>query len=227
MANLRLPVMGAFAEFERSLISERQREGIALAKQRGAPTKGGKRPSHPNGQPNWSSGPPAESPNPSSPSTTAAGKRCTSTCARPDFPEALPRRPSGYVVPGALQLYGISIIDVRNSAKSGQKIQVRGSVLITTSSRYVPSRAASDTEYAAGHRRSPTPQIGEDWARSAEMTTVRPGLAPRERGPAGRHILIASLQSYGPALRIVSAKCCARTCPARPRLRCDREYAQT
>jgi DNA invertase Pin-like site-specific DNA recombinase len=29
-------VMGAFAEFERSLIRERQREGIALAKQRGA-----------------------------------------------------------------------------------------------------------------------------------------------------------------------------------------------
>lgn len=36
MANLMLSVMGAFAEFERSLIKERQREGIALAKQRGA-----------------------------------------------------------------------------------------------------------------------------------------------------------------------------------------------
>jgi DNA invertase Pin-like site-specific DNA recombinase len=35
MANLMLSVMGAFAEFERSLIRERQREGIALAKQRG------------------------------------------------------------------------------------------------------------------------------------------------------------------------------------------------
>jgi len=32
MANLLLSVMGAFAEFERSLIGERQREGIALAK---------------------------------------------------------------------------------------------------------------------------------------------------------------------------------------------------
>jgi len=31
-----LSVMGAFAEFERSLIRERQHEGIALAKQRGA-----------------------------------------------------------------------------------------------------------------------------------------------------------------------------------------------
>jgi len=36
MANLLLSVMGAFAEFERALIRERQREGIVLAKQRGA-----------------------------------------------------------------------------------------------------------------------------------------------------------------------------------------------
>lgn len=35
MANLLLSVMGAFAEFERALIRKRQREGIALAKQRG------------------------------------------------------------------------------------------------------------------------------------------------------------------------------------------------
>jgi DNA invertase Pin-like site-specific DNA recombinase len=36
MANLMLSVMGAFAEFECSLIHERQREGIALARLRGA-----------------------------------------------------------------------------------------------------------------------------------------------------------------------------------------------
>jgi len=36
LASLMLSVMGAFAEFERALIHERQREGIALAKQRGA-----------------------------------------------------------------------------------------------------------------------------------------------------------------------------------------------
>ena len=36
MANLMLSVMGAFAEFERALLRERQREGIALAKKRGA-----------------------------------------------------------------------------------------------------------------------------------------------------------------------------------------------
>jgi len=36
MAQLLLSVMGAFAEFERSLIRERQREGVALAKARGA-----------------------------------------------------------------------------------------------------------------------------------------------------------------------------------------------
>ena len=35
MANLLLSVMGAFAEFERALILERQREGIAKAKERG------------------------------------------------------------------------------------------------------------------------------------------------------------------------------------------------
>jgi len=36
MSNLLLSVMGAFAQFERELIRERQREGIALAKKRGA-----------------------------------------------------------------------------------------------------------------------------------------------------------------------------------------------
>jgi DNA invertase Pin-like site-specific DNA recombinase len=36
MASLMLSVMGAFAEFERALLQERQREGIALAKKRGA-----------------------------------------------------------------------------------------------------------------------------------------------------------------------------------------------
>ena len=35
MANLLLSVMGAFAEFERALIHERQREGIKLAKKKG------------------------------------------------------------------------------------------------------------------------------------------------------------------------------------------------
>jgi DNA invertase Pin-like site-specific DNA recombinase len=38
MANLLLSVMGAFAEFERALILERQREGIAAAKSRGVYT---------------------------------------------------------------------------------------------------------------------------------------------------------------------------------------------
>ncbi|CAI7974345.1 Transposons Tn4653 resolvase [Frankia sp. Hr75.2] len=38
MATLLLSVMGAFAEFERALILERQREGIAVARQRGAYT---------------------------------------------------------------------------------------------------------------------------------------------------------------------------------------------
>lgn len=38
MATLLLSVMGAFAEFERALIGERQREGIALAQSRGVYT---------------------------------------------------------------------------------------------------------------------------------------------------------------------------------------------
>ncbi|MGP4104622.1 helix-turn-helix domain-containing protein [Nonomuraea sp. KM90] len=42
MATVLLSVMGAFAEFERALILERQREGIAAARQRGAYT--GRRP---------------------------------------------------------------------------------------------------------------------------------------------------------------------------------------
>ncbi len=36
MTNLMLSMMGAFAEFERTLIRDRQREGIVLTKQRGA-----------------------------------------------------------------------------------------------------------------------------------------------------------------------------------------------
>ncbi len=44
MANLLLSVMGAFAEFERALILERQREGIAAAKTRGATRPDGYRP---------------------------------------------------------------------------------------------------------------------------------------------------------------------------------------
>jgi len=42
MATLLLSVMGAFAEFERALIRERQREGITVAKQNGVYTGGKK-----------------------------------------------------------------------------------------------------------------------------------------------------------------------------------------
>jgi len=42
MSNLLLSVMGAFAEFERTLIKERQKEGIAMAKLRGAYHKHGR-----------------------------------------------------------------------------------------------------------------------------------------------------------------------------------------
>jgi len=42
MSNHLLSVMGAFAEFERTLIKERQKEGIAKAKERGAYHKNGR-----------------------------------------------------------------------------------------------------------------------------------------------------------------------------------------
>ena len=48
MATLLLSVMGAFAEFERALILERQREGIAAAKMRRAYT--GRKPALTTGQ---------------------------------------------------------------------------------------------------------------------------------------------------------------------------------
>jgi len=85
MANLMLSVMGAFAEFERALIRERQREGIALAKQRGA-YRGRKKALSPerrcrrSGWPSCAGGPPPASRKPSSPANSAsAAKPCTNT----------------------------------------------------------------------------------------------------------------------------------------------------
>lgn len=83
MANLMLSVMGAFAEFERSLIRERQREGIALAQQRGA-YKGRKKTLTPERAAELYNAPAAESRKLSSPATTeSAGKRFTNTFASP------------------------------------------------------------------------------------------------------------------------------------------------
>ena len=92
MANLMLSVMGAFAEFERCLIRERQREGVALAKQRGA-YKGRKRPSRRNVQRSWSSGPAtAFRKSFLHVITGSAGRRSTSSCATPG--QRPPRHPS-------------------------------------------------------------------------------------------------------------------------------------
>jgi DNA invertase Pin-like site-specific DNA recombinase len=83
LANLMLSVLGAFVEFERSLIRERQGEGIALARQRGA-YKGRKRPSHRTGRPSWSGVPAAVFRKPSLAVTTGSpGRRSTSTRATP------------------------------------------------------------------------------------------------------------------------------------------------
>lgn len=57
MATLLLSVMGAFAEFERALIRERQREGIAIAKQKGV-YKGRKRSLTGEQVSNWYAAPP-------------------------------------------------------------------------------------------------------------------------------------------------------------------------
>ena len=43
MSNLLLSVMGAFAQFERELIRERQREGIAIANRKGSTAAGSRR----------------------------------------------------------------------------------------------------------------------------------------------------------------------------------------
>src|SRR5207244_10108851 len=80
-----LSVMGAFAEFERALILERQREGIAAAKQRGAYT-GRNPPSPPNRPASCGSAPPPASGNPRwPPNLASAAKPSTATCG----PQAL------------------------------------------------------------------------------------------------------------------------------------------
>lgn len=110
MANLMLSVMGAFAEFERSLIRERQREDIALAKQR-APTRGEERPSRPNGLPSCSSAPAAVFRKPYLPVTTgSAGRRSTSTCATQSSIETAPLPYPSLCLAPRPELYGRSII---------------------------------------------------------------------------------------------------------------------
>jgi DNA invertase Pin-like site-specific DNA recombinase len=79
MANLMLSVMGAFAEFERALIRERQREGIALAKQRGA-YRGRKKALSPERAPNCASGPTPANKRRSWPASSASvGRPCINT----------------------------------------------------------------------------------------------------------------------------------------------------
>ncbi|MET3206632.1 DNA invertase Pin-like site-specific DNA recombinase [Arthrobacter sp. UYEF6] len=89
MANLMRSVMGAFAEFERSLIRERQREGTALAKQRGG-YKGRKRPSRRNERTSWFSAPAAAFRKQFLPVIIgSAARRFIITCATPSWSEPL------------------------------------------------------------------------------------------------------------------------------------------
>jgi hypothetical protein len=94
MANLMLSVMGAFAEFERSLIRQRQREGIALAKHRGA-YKGRKKSLTPEQAAELVQRAGNGVLKPFLPVTTgSAGKPSISTFARPSLSDPLPYRPS-------------------------------------------------------------------------------------------------------------------------------------
>ena len=91
-ANLMLSAMGAFAEFERSLIRGRQREGIALAKQRGA-YRGRKKTLTPE-RAGESCSAATGIHKPFLPLVTAsAGKPCTNTYAKPNRREAPPSGP--------------------------------------------------------------------------------------------------------------------------------------
>jgi hypothetical protein len=116
MANLMLSVMGAFAEFERSLIRERQGKASPWPSS-AAPTKDGKRPSHRNGRPSWSSAPAAVFRKPSLPVTTeSAGRPSTSTCATPSWTEASPLpapRFIGRKVRVSLRASGVVVFDGR------------------------------------------------------------------------------------------------------------------
>lgn len=86
MANLMLSVMGAFAEFERALIRERQREGIAVARQRGA-YRGRKRSSPTKWSPSCTAVLMTASARPSSPVTWGSvAKPSTSISALPPEP---------------------------------------------------------------------------------------------------------------------------------------------
>lgn len=87
MANLMLSVMGAFAEFEPSLIRERQREGITLAQQRGV-YKGRKKTLTPERVAELVQRAGAEYLKSSSPATTeSAGKPSTNISATPSWAE--------------------------------------------------------------------------------------------------------------------------------------------
>jgi DNA invertase Pin-like site-specific DNA recombinase len=90
MSQLLLSVIGAFAEFERSLIRERQREGIALAKKAGV-YKGRKPSLTVNRHSSYARELPLAKRRPPSPeSLVSAGRRCINMQhARRDSPEDL------------------------------------------------------------------------------------------------------------------------------------------
>lgn len=98
MATLLLSVMGAFAEFERALILERQREGITAAKQRGVYT--GRTPALTPNRPTSSvNAPPPANAKPTSPASSASAAKPSTATYGPQPSPASPAesgRPVGY-----------------------------------------------------------------------------------------------------------------------------------
>jgi len=90
MANLLLSVMGAFAEFERALINERQREGISWPNS-GAPIGGAKRPSPPRLSPSCARALRWASARPKWPGSLGSARSPPDASTAPVTPERYPR----------------------------------------------------------------------------------------------------------------------------------------
>jgi hypothetical protein len=134
LANLMLSVMGAFAEFERSRIGERQQEGITLALgstadagKHSRPEKAGelrRRAGGGSGRPTW----PGNSASAAKCSTSISGQTALpSRIKRTPASEARSRRSSGLGCDSKSMLRGDSVLGP--AAVSGAELRVWGSAL--------------------------------------------------------------------------------------------------
>jgi hypothetical protein len=93
-ARLMLTMLGAFAEFERELMPERQREGIAIAKAKGV-YRGRRKRWDPKEQTSWSRKLTQTFPRRTvRERTVSVGRRCTNTCGNPNQVRHLHRLPA-------------------------------------------------------------------------------------------------------------------------------------